>query len=140
MKIVLAVDGSPFTKRMLSFLAAHDELLAKTNEFTAVNVTAEIPAHVTRFLAHEVLEQYYAEEGQKVLKLVAEFARMQGWTLRERHAVGHPSDTLAEIVEAEKPDLIVMGSHGHGAFMGALLGSVSARVIASTKVPVLLIR
>lgn len=140
MKIVLAVDGSPFTKRMLSYLAAHDELLAKNNEFIAVNVTSEIPAHVTRFLAREVLDQYYADEGQKVLKLVSEFAAMQGWNLRERHAVGYPSDTLAEIVEAEKPDLLVMGSHGHGAFVGALLGSVSARAIARTKVPVLLIR
>jgi len=140
MKIVLAVDGSPFTKRMLSYIAAHEDLFSKGSEFVAVNVTAEIPAHVTRFLSHEVLESYYCDEGQKVLKLVSEFAKMQGWNLRERHAVGYPSDTLAEIVESEKPDLLVMGSHGHGAFAGAMLGSMSARMIARTKVPVLLIR
>jgi hypothetical protein len=27
MKILVAVDGSPFTKRMLAYLAAHDEWL-----------------------------------------------------------------------------------------------------------------
>ena len=140
MKIVLAVDGSPVTKRMLSYLAAHDELFSKNNEFVAVNVTGEIPPHVTRFLAHEILEEYYADEGEKVLELVSEFAKMQGWNLRERHAVGNPGETLAEIVEAEKPDLLVMGSHGHGAFAGAMLGSMSARMIARTKVPLLLIR
>jgi nucleotide-binding universal stress UspA family protein len=33
-----------------------------------------------------------------------------------------------------------MGSHGHGALTAAVLGSVSARVLARTSVPVLLIR
>jgi hypothetical protein len=29
MKIVLAVDGSAYTKRMLSYIAAHDELVGR---------------------------------------------------------------------------------------------------------------
>jgi nucleotide-binding universal stress UspA family protein len=140
MKIVLAVDGSAYTKRMLGHIAAHDELVGKDNEFVAVHVTAAVPPHAARFLPQEALRQYYDDEGEKVLKPVREFARMQGWNLRERHAVGHPGDTLAEIVGGEAPDLLVMGSHGHGSFTSALLGSVSARLLASTKVPVLLIR
>lgn len=140
MKIVLAVDGSPYTKRMLSYLAAHEELVAGKHEFLAVNVTAEVPPHAARFLPRDVLQQYYADEGEKVLKPVREFARMQGWTWRERQAVGHVGDMLADIVDAERPDLLVMGSHGHGAFANAVLGSVSARVLARTQVPVLLIR
>ncbi|HEY8880662.1 MAG TPA: universal stress protein [Roseateles sp.] len=140
MKIVLAVDGSAYTKRMLSYLAAHDELIAGSNEFVALNVTADVPPHATRFLSKDVLRGYYDDEGHKVLGPVREFARMQGWSLRERHGVGYPADMLVEMVEAEKPDLLVMGSHGHGAFAGAMLGSVSARLLARTKVPVLLIR
>lgn len=140
MKIVLAVDGSAYTKRMLSYIAAHKELLAGDNEFVALNVTAQVPPHAARFLPHDVLQKYYTDEGEKVLKPVREFARMQGWALRERHAVGFPGDTLAEVVEAEKPDILVMGSHGHGSFTSALLGSVSSRLLSHTKVPVLLIR
>jgi hypothetical protein len=68
MKIVLAVDGSPYTKRMLSYLAAHEELVAGNNEFLALNVTAEVPPHAARHLPREVLHQYYADEGEKVLK------------------------------------------------------------------------
>ena len=45
-----------------------------------------------------------------------------------------------EIASQWRPDLLVIGSHGHGAFMSAALGSVSARVLASTKAPVLIIR
>lgn len=140
MKIALAVDGSAYTKRMLAYIAAHDELVAKDNDFLVLNVTTEVPPHAARFLPHDVLKQYYADEGEKVLNPVREFAQMQGWHLRERHAVGRPGETLAEIVGAEKPDLLVMGSHGHGAFTSALLGSVSARLLAHSTVPVLLIR
>ncbi|KQV92360.1 MULTISPECIES: universal stress protein [unclassified Roseateles] len=140
MKIVLAVDGSAYTKRMLSYLAAHDELVGKHHEFVALNVTAQVPPHAARFLPHDTLQTYYADEGEKVLKPVREFAAMQGWSLREHHAVGHPAEVLAEIVNEEAPDLLVMGSHGHGAFAGAVLGSVSARLLAHTKAPVLLVR
>lgn len=140
MKIVLAVDGSAFTKRMLSYIAAHPELLGGDHEFVAVNVTDKLPPHVARYPTNEMLQQYYEDEGEKVLSPVRAFAHMHGWKLRERHLVGHPGDTLAEIVNSENPDLLVMGSHGHGAFVSALLGSVAARVLAQTKAPVLIVR
>ncbi len=34
MKILLPVDGSDYTKRMLGFVAAHDELFGAGNELT----------------------------------------------------------------------------------------------------------
>jgi len=140
MKIVLAVDGSAYTKRMLGYIAAHDELLKGDNEFVAVNATMVLPASVTGFLSSEMVHSYYTEEGDKVLKPVVEFARMQGWKLRETHVVGQPVEVLAAAVEAEKADLLVMGSHGHGIVKGAVLGSVSTRLIAHTRVPVLIVR
>jgi len=140
MKIVLAVDGSAYTKRMLSYLAAHDELVGRENQFVALNVTSEVPPHAARFLPQEVLRQYYADEGEKVLGPVRDFARLQGWPLQERHAIGYPPDKLVGLIADEEPDLLVMGSHGHGAFTSALLGSVSARLLSHTKIPVLLIR
>lgn len=40
---------------------------------------------------------------------------------------------------AEKADLVVIGSRGLGAFTGAVLGSLSHRVIAETRKPVLVV-
>ena len=37
MKILVAVDGSPFTKRMLAYLAAHDEWLGAHHQYTVFN-------------------------------------------------------------------------------------------------------
>lgn len=140
MKVLLAVDGSSYTKRMLAYIAAHPALVGADNEFIAVNVTPQRLPHVDEHPTHETLRQFYADEGEKVLGPVRAFAAMQGWPLRVRHVIGQPGPVLAEIVNVEQPDLLVMGSHGHGAFAGALLGSVSARVLAQTKAPVLFIR
>ena len=38
MKILVAADGSPFTKRMLAYLAAHDEWLGSKHRYTVLNV------------------------------------------------------------------------------------------------------
>ena len=47
MKILLAVDGSEFTKRMLDYLSAHPGLFDGNAEFTALTVSAPInPAQV----------------------------------------------------------------------------------------------
>ena len=38
MKILLPVDGSDYTKRTLSYIAAHDELLGEGHEYTVLTV------------------------------------------------------------------------------------------------------
>ena len=53
MKILLAVDGSDYTKRMLAYLATHEEMLGKADSFTALTVVPAIPprAQALRSLA-----------------------------------------------------------------------------------------
>jgi nucleotide-binding universal stress UspA family protein len=50
----------------------------------------------------------------------------------------HPAHAL--LVAAEGADLLVVGSRGHGGFVGMLLGSVSAHVVAHAACPVLIIQ
>jgi nucleotide-binding universal stress UspA family protein len=51
---------------------------------------------------------------------------------------GHPAPSL---VEASKgAELLVVGSRGHGAFAGMLLGSVSEHCVANAFCPVLVMR
>ena len=44
MKILLPVDGSEYTKRMLAYVAAHDELLGGDHEYFVLTVVPSIPA------------------------------------------------------------------------------------------------
>lgn len=51
---------------------------------------------------------------------------------------GHPAAVLTEA--ARNADLLVVGSHGHGAFAGMLLGSVSHHCVHHASCPVLVVR
>lgn len=57
-----------------------------------------------------------------------------------RSFVGEPAATLARLARANRVDMIVMGSHGRGAWNRLLLGSVVQRVLALSRVPLLVIR
>jgi nucleotide-binding universal stress UspA family protein len=50
---------------------------------------------------------------------------------------GHPAAVLLNVVNAT--DLMVVGSRGHGGFLGALLGSVSQHVVTHAGCPVIVI-
>jgi len=51
---------------------------------------------------------------------------------------GHPAYALAQ--QAKGADLLVVGSRGHGGFVGALLGSVSQYCVHHATCPVVVIR
>jgi nucleotide-binding universal stress UspA family protein len=74
-----------------------------------------------------------------VLRAARAFAEKQGWKLRIAHACGHAAEEIAAYAKAQKPGLIVMGTHGHSALANAVLGSVSQGVLARCTVPMLLI-
>ena len=45
-----------------------------------------------------------------------------------------------EAAEAEKADLIIMSSHGHGGIGRLIFGSVAESVLHGTRIPILLVR
>jgi nucleotide-binding universal stress UspA family protein len=53
-------------------------------------------------------------------------------------AYGHPAQALIEA--SKEADLLVVGRHGHGAFTGMLLGSVSIHCVTGAYCPVVVIR
>jgi nucleotide-binding universal stress UspA family protein len=140
MNILLAVDGSEFTKRMLAYLGAHDELVGPKNRFTILTAVPPVPPHVTQFIGSDTLASYYAEQAEAVLQPIRRYAEQQGWEWTTRHDVGHPSDVIAKAADSGEHDLLVLGSHGHGAIKSLVLGSVASGVLARCKIPVLIVR
>ena len=140
MKVLLPVDGSDYTKRMLSYIAAHSELLGPGHEYTVFTAVPQIPVRATRFLDAGTVDDYYADQAEQVLKPVRAFADQQGWKISIVQVHGHAAEAIAEFAEKDKSDLIVMGTHGHSALGSMILGSVASGVLARCTVPVLLIR
>lgn len=140
MKILLAVDGSAYSKKMVAYLVTHNEVFSPKNEFHLYTVQPAIPARASSALGKEVVDSYQAEEAEKVLGPVSEFLVRHDINATSSWAVGHASECIAKQAETGAFDLIVMGSHGHSALGNLVMGSVATQVLAHCKVPVLLVR
>lgn len=140
MKILLPVDGSKYTKRMLSYIAAHDELLGRGHEYLLFTVVSQLSNRASSFFDKATLTAYYHDEAQQVLRAPLAFAQKQGWTVRSAYAPGFAPEQIARIAVRERSGLIVMGSHGHSALGSAVLGSVAQGVLARCKTPLMFIR
>jgi nucleotide-binding universal stress UspA family protein len=139
MKVLLAVDGSDYTKRMLEYLAGHDELLGPSHEYTALTVVTPIPPHAARHIERTTLDGYYRDEATKVLDPVVAVAAKHGWNLTALFRPGHAAEEIAALAERDEYDLVVLGTHGHSALGSLVLGSVVSGVLARAKKPILLV-
>lgn len=140
MKILVAADGSRYTKRMLAYLVAHDEFLGNRHAYTVLTVVPALPGRATVVLDREVVSSYYEEEAQKVFKPIRSFLARQGIEASYVGRVGAAADLIARQAAAGKFDLLMMGSHGHGNLSGLVMGSVATKVLAHCKTPLLLVR
>jgi nucleotide-binding universal stress UspA family protein len=61
-----------------------------------------------------------------------------GLEVQETVVEGHPAPALLEA--AKKANLLVVGSRGHGAFAGMMLGSVSEHCASNASCPVVVVR
>jgi nucleotide-binding universal stress UspA family protein len=140
MKIVLAADGSNYTKKALAFLLTHDEIVGVDGEVVVVNVQPAVPPRVKSMVGAATVADYHREESEKVLKPITRFLERHDLRFTTRSAVGHPGAEIVKVAKKEKAHLIVMGTHGHGLLGRALLGSIAQNVLHDCDVPVLLVK
>jgi nucleotide-binding universal stress UspA family protein len=140
MKILLAVDGSNYTKRMLAYLAAHPELLGSTREFTALTVVTPVPPHVTGYIDRASLQRYYDDQAEEALKVVRDVVGEHQWKPTYVTKVGHPADVIAATAKEGDFELVMMGSHGQSPLSSLVMGSVTSRVLGHCTTPLLIVR
>jgi nucleotide-binding universal stress UspA family protein len=132
--VLVGIDGSPVSElataiafqeaswRGVDLVALHVWSDVEVNDFPPIDWPAMKPA------AEEILAE-----------------RLAGWqerypdvTVRRVVECDHPTYHL--IKQSESAQLVVVGSHGRGGFAGMLLGSVSAAVAHSARMPVIVAR
>lgn len=140
MKILLPVDGSPFTKKMLDYVVASPELFSKEHEYVVVTVVTPLLPQAAGMLGKDAVDSYYRETADKVLLPAVEVLKNGGFKHASGFKVGYVSEALPEEASSGEYGMVVMGSHGHGALGNLVLGSVANAMLSKTKIPVLLIR
>ena len=139
MKILIAVDGSQYTRRMLDYLASHD-WLCSGHALTVLAVVLPLPHRAAAFAGRDLAHSYYEDDAEQVLRPVREFMQAHKLDARFLHKVGHPAECIAHAAAEGGYDLLVLGSHGHGTVGNLVLGSVATKVLALCQTPALLIR
>jgi len=140
MKILLAVDGGAYTKKMRAYLTTHEKLFSPKSDYTLFSVQSPLLPRARAAMGKEVADGYHADEAAKVTAPVVKFLQRHGIGATVVHKVGPAGELIAKAAEAGKFDLVMMGSHGHSATGNLVMGSVATRVLAHCQVPVLLVR
>ena len=135
-RIVVGVDGSGSSVRALNWAAQQAEL---TGALLEVITTWEWPMSYG-WAAPYVPDWDPSADARKVLTEAVELVRQAhpGVTVETNVAEGHPAPALVEA--SRGADLLVLGSRGHGEFVGMLLGSVSEHCVTNAHCPVLVVR
>jgi nucleotide-binding universal stress UspA family protein len=150
MKILIGYDGSDCAEAALDDLQRAG--LPSAAEALVLSVT-EVSLPPPPPSSYEILEQARAlqvpadiprvyakgspaiQEAQSLSDRAADRLRANfpGWEITAEASVGSPAWELVSKADGWKPDLIVVGSHGHSALGRFVLGSVSQRVLTEAR-------
>jgi nucleotide-binding universal stress UspA family protein len=141
MKILLAADGSEYTKRAAKYLADYVADLAKAPTVHVLHVHGALPyGRASAIVGKKAVEKYQAEECEKALATARKELDKAGVDYEAHWVIGEVAEEIKAFAKKNGIDLIVMGSHGHGAFTSFAIGSTGARILATCKTPVLIVR
>jgi nucleotide-binding universal stress UspA family protein len=144
--IVVATDGSPQAGRAARVAA--DLARALGSRLFAIHVTVQrVPTafsgaklYDSPALSPEVRRVLEREAGA-ALGAVAKAARKERLSCTPLRArAKHPWRAILGAARRHGCDLIVVGAHGRGGAMGELLGGQTTRLLAHSKIPVLVCR
>jgi nucleotide-binding universal stress UspA family protein len=137
--VVVGIDGSPAAEAALAF--AFD--VASRREWPLVAVHAwDVPAYDLLIVPNGPVPVPLADVADDEVRLTAEV--LAGFRTDypdvevEERLVRSPA-VQALVAASTSAALLVVGTHGHGPAMGALLGSVSHGVLHKAKIPVVVV-
>lgn len=136
-KILLATDGSPDAGQAKAY--ARNLALRDDAQVFVVHAFESVPIYLGDPWQDRVTGRHIAA-GREVADKEARDLREAGVDVIVEVLEGPPADAILTVADVRECDLIVMGSRGHGALAGLLLGSVSHRVLAHSPVPVLVVK
>ncbi len=148
-KIVIPLDGSPFSETTF----AHVEDLAKHagTEIVLLEVSESpiVPSYGSRPI-NQTWEKYRDNLWAELQQQVSEYLEKTNADLEKkglkvkyqvaRGEVGGVAQSIMQIAQKEKADLIVMATHGRTGVNRWVYGSVANRIVQESTQPLLLIR
>jgi nucleotide-binding universal stress UspA family protein len=137
--VVVGVDGSPTSEAALAF--AFEEASLRNTSLTAITTVTDFAADSAYAMSRLGIDWGQVEEDER--RLLAE--RLAGWQEK------YPDVVVNRIALRDRParalmrygaeaQLLVVGSHGHGGFVGMLIGSTSQALVHHAPCPLAIVR
>jgi nucleotide-binding universal stress UspA family protein len=141
MKILLAVDGSEYSKRAAAYVRQHSGLLAEPPEIHVLHVHPPLPyPGAMKIIGKAAVDEYQREESLASLAVAEKALEGSRSTPKVSWSVGDVTEEVRRYAERNAIDLIVVGSHGRSAASSFALGSVTLKLLATLKTPILVVR
>jgi nucleotide-binding universal stress UspA family protein len=143
MRILIGVDQSPHSERAVRFVtrmrwpAGSRVIVASVMTPPLSPPVAGVDAGVS--LMVEVSAEQVVEAKARVAQAEDQL-RAAGIATESRLPTGDPREALLRLVEDERIDLLVLGSHGRTGLAKLLLGSVSSHVVTHAHCSVLVVK
>ena len=139
-KVLLPIDFSKHGEHLLKFIPNLKKM--GTEELILLNVIDPIEiAHYTRIFSstdEETIKKAKEYAKKNLENILLELKEIQDVKIKYRVEVGLVYQEILKVSEEEDASLIIMGSHGRSFFKGAMLGSVTEKILRFTKIPLLI--
>lgn len=132
--VLVGIDGSHTSVEAARI--AFDEASRRGVDLLALHVCKEIDTHDPG--SHRTVDMQLDAEALLTESLAALQENYPGVAVHRLVRFANPAKQL--LVQSERAQLVVLGSHGRGAVAGVLLGSVSGKVADECRRPVLVAR
>jgi nucleotide-binding universal stress UspA family protein len=146
-KIVVPLDGSKLAECALAYAeelagvipGSQVQLISVTERVVGFRVVDDPNSPTEQKLAPEGVGKM-ERQANRYLDRIAKGLRAKGIAVETAVLYGKPADEIAIYVETEKPDLLIMSSHGRTGPSRWAFGSVADKVSQGVNIPVMVIR
>ena len=137
--LLVSVDGSPNADRAVAF-AIRMAQAVQGMKVILLNVQEQLERWYAHGLASDSSREHLKQQGQAQAAAARKLLDESGCPYEFLIVFGKPAETIVQVARDHGCSGIVMGTRGLGAVAGAVLGSVSEKVIHLADVPVTLIK
>ena len=142
MKILIALDSSSHSERALEFVARMR--WPAGSRVIVISVLQPVASALTGAYEPGVIQAVdlgaLRQELETLVAAAERTLREAGISTEGRVLAGEPRETLVQLAQSERADLIVVGSHGRSGIAKMMLGSVSSHVVTHAPCSVLVVK
>ena len=136
-KILVPIDGSDYSRHALTTAVEYAKIF--NAEIELLHVVSLPPYGMYDFTFYRLSDEELDEVGKKLLEVTGKGIDFSDVKITQTVVSGYPATEIVNAI-SNNVDLVIMGSQGRRPLAGAILGSVTQRVLADTRCPVLVVK